>query len=116
MSASQRRKGAQWERTLAKRWRDSGLYPDAWRGAGQSRRGSDVPDVDGTPWWVECKVGARPNVLAALAQAEGATDGRPPLVVAKRDREAPVVCMRLDDFEVLLCLAALGVDNERDVA
>lgn len=109
MGASQRRKGNTWERVLAKRWRDSGLYPDAWRGAGQSRRGSDVPDVDGTPWWVECKVGARPNVLAGLAQAEAATDGRPALVVAKRDREAPVVCMGLEDFEGLLRQLARGV-------
>ena len=110
MSASQRRKGAQWERDLAARWRDAGIYPNAQRGTGQARSGADVPDVDGTPWWVECKVGKRPNLLAALKQAEAATlvarehgrGKRPAVVVAKWDGQRPVVAMRLETFEALL--------------
>ena len=98
MSASQRTKGATWERELSARWRASGVYPDARRGIGQARSGGEVPDVDGTPWWCELKCGARPDVLGALRQGEDASDGRPVLVVVKRDRVEPVVAMRLADF------------------
>ena len=111
MSARSRNKGAAYERELANRWRDSGLYPDARRGIGQARWGGDVPDVDGTPWWVEAKCQARPNVFAAMEQAEEATDGRTPVVVAcRREKGAPgrastLVAMRLEDFEAL-CAAA----------
>lgn len=106
MGRRSRTKGATWERELAARWRDSGLYPDARRGIGQARCASEVPDVDGTPWWVECKHQQRPNVLAAMEQAEDATDGRPVLAVVKRDRRPPVVCLSLDAFEALVRNAA----------
>lgn len=106
--ARSRRKGASYERELANRWRDSGLYPDAERGIGQARSGGDVPDVTGTPWWVEAKCQARPNVFAALEQAEEATDGRAPIVVACRrvagapSKASTVVAMRLEVFEALV--------------
>lgn len=100
MSARSRRKGATWERELAARWAAS-IYPAAQRGPRGSQRDGEA-DVEGTPWWVECKVGARPDVLGAMRQAEAATDGRTPLVVVKRDREAPLVAMRLEAFEALV--------------
>lgn len=99
MGASQRTKGHNFERWVAKRWRDSGLCPSAKRGLSQARSGDDVPDVDGTPYWVECKAQKQPSLFAALEQAEAASDGRPALVVAKRDRDKPVVMMRLEAFE-----------------
>ena len=61
--------------------RDAG-YPDAQRGLGQAR-GADQCDVEGTPWWIECKVGRRQNPRAALRQALGDTDGRPVVAVIK---------------------------------
>ena len=97
-----RRKGATFERTIAKRFAE-GIYPDAKRGLVQARCAKEGPDVEGTPWWVECKAGKSPRLWAALAQAQAATDGRPCLVVAKRDRLAPVVLMTLEDFEALTC-------------
>ncbi len=97
-----RRKGAGFERAIANRWAES-IYPDAKRGLVQSRSAKEGPDVEGTPWWVECKAGKSPRLWAALAQAQAATDGRPCVVVAKRDRQQPVVLMTLTDFEVLLC-------------
>lgn len=111
MSASQRRKGASWERDLANRWREK-LYPDARRGIGQARSGGEVCDVESTPWWCELKVGQRPDILGAMRQAVKATDGRPPLVVVKRDREEPLVCMRLEDFEKLILAQREGWESQ----
>ena len=100
-----RRKGAQYERELAVRWRDSGLFAEARRGIGQTRSGSDVPDVDGTPYWIEAKRRKAHNVRAAMRQAVTATDGRIPVVVARWDGDSAddaLVCVRLADFETLL--------------
>jgi Holliday junction resolvase len=97
-----RRKGAGFERDLAKRWRDNGLFPEAKRGLMQSRCAREAPDVEGTPYWVEAKCGKKPRLYAAFDQAAAATDGRPLLVVAKRDRRETVVVMRLEDFEALV--------------
>ena len=111
MGASQRRKGSRWERELASRLREK-LYPDAHRGIGQARSGGEVCDVEGTPWWIEAKAGRATNVWAALRQAREATDGRPPLVVAKRDREGVVVCLALEDFEALILAQREGWESQ----
>ena len=105
MSARSRTKGAAFERLVAHAL--ATIYPDACRGVGQARRGSDLADVEGTPWWVECKVGQRPNIHGALRQARDATDGRPCLVVARKNgaggRPAvDTVTMSLGDFLRLL--------------
>lgn len=105
MSASQRRKGAAYERELAKRWRDDGLYPEAKRGIGQARSGGEVSDVEGTPWWIEAKRRKRHDVRAAMRQAIEASDGRAPVVVARYDGDAAdeaLVVMRLADWESLV--------------
>lgn len=96
MSKYQRTKGHSFERHVAAALR--GVYPDSKRGY-QTRGGTtEAPDVDGTPWFIECKVGARPNIMAAMQQARDATDGRPVLAVTKRDREEPLVTMELPTF------------------
>ncbi len=100
MGKMQRVKGCTYERVLATKFRP--LYPEARRGIGQARSAKEVSDVDGTPWWVEAKHQQCPNIWAAMAQAVAATDGRPPLVVAKRNGGVELAVMRLDDFiEVL---------------
>ncbi len=93
-----RSKGVAWEnevaRLFAKRFPDS----DVRRCLAQSRTAKrEGCDVEGTPWYVECKVGARGTVRlhAALEQAEKDSDGRWALVVAKEDRMEPVVYCRL---------------------
>lgn len=83
-----RRKGHNFERQVAAEFRT--IWPEASRGA-QSRSGDDAPDVDNTPWWVECKCGKRPSIPAAVKQAVAATDGRPILVIVKDDRQKPFV-------------------------
>lgn len=100
-----RSKGHAFERDVARIL--APLYPDedVRRCIAQSRTAKrEGCDVEGTPWFVECKVGARGTISldAALAQAERDSDGRPALVVAKEDRMDAVVYARLD------ALASLG--------
>jgi len=98
--ASSRTKGHQWEREVAILLRP--IYPQARRGLSQTRDGSDVPDVDGTPFFVECKKGKRTNPRAALEQAADAAhtkgDPRPPVAICYDDRERPVAMMYLGDW------------------
>lgn len=108
MGASQRRKGHNFERDVVHFFRSHlGLSAtEVKRGLSQPRGGTgEEPDVilpDSLRWWVECKVGARPNLLAALDQARDgikkAGSYKMPMVVAKRDREEPVVLLELEDF------------------
>ncbi len=83
MGARSRRKGAAFERWVANAL--SECYPDAIRGVGQAQASSPLADVEGSPWWVECKVGQRPNIYAAIRQAEEARDERPWLIVARKN-------------------------------
>lgn len=95
-----RRKGADFEREIAERLRV--LWPDARRGLGQARSGADAPDVDGAPWWVQCKHGARPNIPAAMRQAArdatAAHDERPPVAITRANRGPVLVSMRLEEW------------------
>ena len=101
-----KRKGAHHEREVAEILRK--LYPNAKRGLGQARAGGEVPDVAGTPWWVEAKHRKVENVRAALRQAEDARDAspgykrHPPLVVSRKDHQRDIVVMYLDDFVALM--------------
>jgi len=68
-----------------------------------SRSGSDAPDVDVAGWWFETKIGKKPNLRAALAQAIAAAPAdRTPVAICKDDRKDPLVVLRLDDFMTLL--------------
>jgi hypothetical protein len=108
MGASQRRKGHAFEREVAIAFRQAlGLTAQqVKRGLSQPRGGTgEEPDVvlpDSLRWWVECKVGARPNLLAAMQQAwdgiEQAKSWKRAMVVAKKDRHDPVVVLELGDF------------------
>lgn len=89
----QRRKGHNFERYVARRLRE--VWPEAKRGLTQSR-GATTPDVDGTPWWIECKTGKRVNVRKAFEQARrdshaAMNSSRPVIVIAKVDRGKPFV-------------------------
>jgi len=87
-----RTKGATFERKVAEIFRE--MYPEARRGY-QRRSGSDEPDVAGTPWWIECKVGkGTPQVYRAWWQAMEATDGRACMVVSKQDRTEVLVTLQ----------------------
>lgn len=99
MGKSQRTKGHNEERAVARDLRE--IYPDAKRGY-QTRGGTaEAPDVDGTPWFWECKVGQRPNPRRALLQATAATDGRVPVASTKVDRQPRMVSLWYDDWLVI---------------
>jgi hypothetical protein len=102
MGARSRRKGAQAERDLAKRFAEAMPGADCKRGIGQARRGSEVADCEVPYFWVESKHGKRPNPRAALAQAIEASEAngnrKTPIAVIRDDRKEAFVCMRLDDF------------------
>lgn len=99
MGKLSRDKGQRFERLVSKLMQP--FWPEAKRGF-QSRNGGDAPDVDGTPYWIECKAGARPNLFAAYEQAVEASDGRPPLLVLKKDHGPVFVAMPWLVFEHLL--------------
>lgn len=89
-------KGKRWERDVAQRLRP--LFGSHVKRGYQARAGCEAPDVDGTPYWIECKHGRLVNLRAALAQALAATDGRPPVVVAKDQGRSALVVMTLADW------------------
>jgi hypothetical protein len=93
-----RRKGHDWEREVASRFREVFGHDKVRRGL-QTRTGREVPDVDALCFWIECKRGKQTNPKAALRQAAAvATKGRIPLAICKDDRCAPTATLLLDDF------------------
>ena len=102
-----RRKGHNYERELAARFREHFPHLDIKRGLGQVRGGDQGPDVDMPMFWVEAKRHKRCNVKAALKQAiiDSANDEqkRIPVAVCRNDREEHAsVSMRLSDFITIL--------------
>lgn len=108
MGKRSRTKGAAFERRLAKRWRDSGLFPDAQRrGEGQAKRddADKPPDVGGVPFRVEAKDRKSINVRASLEQAEALSGDAPAIAVCHwygDSMEDSIVCMRLTEWERLV--------------
>lgn len=104
-----RRKGAGHEREIAHAFQP--VYPDARRGLGQARAGGEVPDVDGTPWWIEAKHRRAVNLRTAFAQAKTASEtafrkyGKryaPHLIVVRQQGGTDLAVMDLDEFITLL--------------
>ena len=100
MSRDKGKRGEYEARDFLRRW-----FPLARRGANQSHSGSDAADVEGTPFWVEAKLGAKPNIRAALAQAQKATNGRPVLVYVRDDKGKPFFALDAESMEYLLSQA-----------
>ncbi|TPV96208.1 MAG: hypothetical protein B7733_05730 [Myxococcales bacterium FL481] len=94
---SSRRRGHDFEREIARKYRSAGF--EARRGI-QSRDGDEAADVEGTPWWVETKYSSvrHPNPVAAFRQATEATDGRPPIVWTKLAGGDTLVTMSDEEF------------------
>src|SRR3990167_2629213 len=100
MGKSQRTKGHNFERWVVRTMAESGWVTKRLL---QYQEGHDCPDVtaycSASTLAIECKVGARPDLFAALAQAESQDPGYGrPMVIAKKDRSSPVVVMRLSEF------------------
>lgn len=95
-----RRKGKSFEQEIARNLRD--LYPEAKRGW-QSRGGTkEAPDVDHTPFYIECKREVSTNPKKAWHQANDGTDGRPAVSICKDDHGPVLVTLEFSVFKSLL--------------
>lgn len=96
MSASQRRKGAAYEREICTLLATA-LLREVKRNIGQARDGGD--DITIPPYRIECKRRAKIATYEFIRQAEAACrEGEIPVVVMRADAEASLVVMRLADF------------------
>ena len=115
MGKQSRDKGARFEREIANRLKEV-FGPRTTRSSGQCFSGDTRADVDCPTIWVECKVGKRPNIKAALEQAEAAEEiaktGKEPVAICKWDRDTPIASMRIDYFIELLKLAYRGESDD----
>lgn len=102
-----RAKGHGYERTVAGYLRS--IYPTAERGLQSRGGGEEVPDVNGTPLWVECKRHRKvPGALSLYYRArEEASDGRPAVLVLKEDGRPEVAVVSLDLLLGLLRYASV---------
>lgn len=93
-----RRKGHDFERGMVHELRE--VYGAiVRRGLGQARAANEVPDIDGTPFWLELKHHHRPNIPAALAQAARDSGGRrPPMAITRATNGPVIVSLRFEDF------------------
>lgn len=94
-----RRKGAAYERELARLFKEAMPGAEIRRGI-QNRTGGDAADVEGTGvFHVEAKRGKLPNPRAALKQAiRDAKPGKVPIAVIRDDRQEAFTVIRLADF------------------
>lgn len=81
-----RRKGHSFERYVAqlfRRW-----FPDARRGL-QYRDGKECCDVEGTPYWIECKRRKHIGLFGMLKwwNKKGEINGRPMILICKGDNQ-----------------------------
>ena len=108
MGKYQREKGARFEREIANKLKRI-FGPRTIRSSGQCFSGDTRADVDCPKIWVEGKVGKRPNIKAAIEQAEEASgvanSNKVPVAICKWDRDEPIASMRLEDFLDLLEMA-----------
>ena len=91
-----RNKGKAGEREVVRIFREA-LGMDTRRGW-QAAQGTAAWEVEGTPWWLEVKRHRKVPIRPSYAQAVADTDGRPPVVVWRDDRQAWMVCLSLEDF------------------
>lgn len=104
-----RQKGVDFERKIANALKP--IFPEARRLFGQAREGDEVPDIGGTPFWIECAKGSTNAIhdklrqgLAASASSPSAEYAKAPVVVISQHGGTgeEMATMRLDDFNEIL--------------
>jgi len=103
-----REKGAEWEREVANHLKP--LFSRARRLFGQARDGDEVPDVGGTPFWVECAKSGNAQIHSKLKQGLYASDRSPseyvgfPVVVISKHKSTglTMATMTLDEWLQLI--------------
>ncbi len=87
------------------------VFPDAKRLFGQSRDGNEVPDLGGTPFWIECGRGSTVSIQKKIQQGMRDSANSPsveyefaPVVVVVRNPKTKItsVTMELEEFIDLL--------------
>jgi len=107
VSASQRRKGAAFERLVAQWYREAMPGAHVSRGVQAWEKSLD-PDLRMPFFAPECKCQIRPNIYAAMAQAEANAGDRFAVVVRRKsgtngsDPPVDLVTLRADDAMLLL--------------
>lgn len=112
MGAYQRRKGHNFEREMARWFREALPGCDAKRGFQTRGGGAEAPDVLVPGLHVECKRGRQPNIRRAYQQAVEDADARQkkatqrdlPLAITRDDHGHALVTLSLEDFRPLLQL------------
>ncbi len=92
-----RDKGMRGQREVAQILREAFPEWDPHSGA-QYRKGTDNCDVEGTPYWIEVKLGKAPNIRDAMKQAMECTATRPPVAITRADRCEWLATMQLGDW------------------
>lgn len=91
-----RRKGHDWEREVARRFRE--VVAEGKRGL-QYQEGVKPPDVIAGPFAIECKKGKRTDIKGAMKQAEESSPpGTYAIAVTRDDRAPALVTVEMDDF------------------
>lgn len=96
MGRSERRKGHDFERKVAKDMRT--IFPEANRGFQTRGGGKEEPDIVNTPFHIECKTGKRPSLLGAIKQAveDNGDKARAPVAICHFDRGPTYAVMEYD--------------------
>lgn len=118
MAINSKQKGARFERTLAKRFREYG-YDDARRTAQYCGNTGEASDVVGLPYLhIEAKHVERLNIYDAIAQAkrdaEAAGRGLLPTVFHKKNNCEILVTMEIDDFMKIYSEYEAGKELENE--
>jgi len=92
-----RNKGAAGERELIE-YLQAQLPKLTLKRSTQAAGGTTYADIEGSPWWIECKRQVRPNIRAALQQASEASDGRVPVACTRADRDCWLLTIELTDL------------------
>lgn len=101
MAKASRDKGVRGELYARDLLRDAG-YTSAYR-TGNQWGDAKVPDVDGSPYWVEAKHGKSPPIWPAVEQAlrdrkAADTEERPILIYARKNNRPPLIVMLADEW------------------
>lgn len=94
--AASRRKGLNFERELAKRFREEGIFPDAKRHLEFQFSECAGYDLDNTG---NLKIQAKRNKkYCSITKIEEVKEDGIPVLITKGDGLRPVACLYLDDF------------------
>lgn len=114
MGKAARRKGHDFEREVAKRFREAMPGAEVCRGQ-QARDGGDAPDVSPPCFWVEVKHRNKLNERAALEQAMNtAPIGRTPVAICKKTRQKPNATIMFCDLYDLVDPSSNGAGGDPD--